>query len=620
MEEIQDQHRLSLPYGGVLVQNFAVGAGGQELLRRIALLPRIAISEREFFDLELIGSGAFSPLTGFMDRETYYAVRDQMTLPSGLPWGWPVTLAIDEAQADRIEAGTEVGLYFRDLPIALMEVSDVYQWHPGDEAIAVFGSENTDNPAIAERIRRGKNRLIGGDITLVVESAESGWSEDHLWPNVVRDFCRQQGWASLTAVFGTRVWHRGHEHILRSMLDSADALLLQPVSTDTKASAGLSESDALEAQQALIRNFFPRTRVLINQLSRHLNCDRNRLILQQAIVSQNYGCKHLVLVPAREAESSASPHQSLQALFDDARHHGLTISPQFLDAMFFCQSCDTVATHRSCPHDDAHHLSLDEAELIEMVLRGEALPAQAVRPEIARAISRSVSHHADPARLKRGANLFPHAPEVSRDTRELVAGHHAAVLWMTGLSGSGKSTIAHRLERELLMSGHRVFVLDGDTLRTGLCADLGFSREARQENIRRAGEVAKVMREAGLIVIASFISPFRAEREMLVEIMGKDFYEVFVDASLETCESRDPKGLYKRARAGVIPEFTGISSPYEPPANPAIHVQTDNVPVEECVQRVMRSMADIGLLRASGSELPHSTQLPVPHTRSQRIQ
>jgi len=182
---------------------------------------------------------------------------------------------------------------------------------------------------------------------------------------------------------------------------------------------------------------------------------------------------------------------------------------------------------------------------------------------------------------------------------ESLAGHKAGVLWMTGLSGSGKSTIAHRIERELILSGHRVYVLDGDALRTGLNRDLGFGEEARRENLRRAAEVVKVMIDAGLIVIASFISPFAVERQMVREIVGGNFFEVYVEANIETCEERDPKGLYKRARAGVIPKFTGISSPYEAPEQPDLRLNTSNFTLDECVKQFRDFIEHAGLMRAT---------------------
>jgi bifunctional enzyme CysN/CysC len=157
------------------------------------------------------------------------------------------------------------------------------------------------------------------------------------------------------------------------------------------------------------------------------------------------------------------------------------------------------------------------------------------------------------------------------------------VLWFTGLSGAGKSTLAMALEQRLFDKGYQVYVLDGDNVRTGLNANLGFSPEDRAENIRRVGEVAALLANAGLIVITAFISPYRADRDRAREAAGTAFHEVFINADVATCESRDPKGLYKRARAGDIKEFTGISAPYEEPADPDISVDTSGRGIEECV-------------------------------------
>ncbi len=162
-------------------------------------------------------------------------------------------------------------------------------------------------------------------------------------------------------------------------------------------------------------------------------------------------------------------------------------------------------------------------------------------------------------------------------------GHQAGVLWFTGLSGSGKSTLAIGLEQALFAEGFQVFVLDGDNLRQGLNGDLGFSDGDRQENIRRVTEVAAVFADAGMVVITAFISPFRADRERAHKILGEKFHEIFVDARLEVCEARDPKGLYKKARAGIIPEFTGVSSPYERPESPALSLDTGALYIDDCV-------------------------------------
>lgn len=189
---------------------------------------------------------------------------------------------------------------------------------------------------------------------------------------------------------------------------------------------------------------------------------------------------------------------------------------------------------------------------------------------------------------EKSSNVVWHKSLVTRRDREERNKHKSVVLWFTGLSASGKSTLAHAVEKRLHDDGCNTFVLDGDNVRHGLCSDLGFSLEDRAENLRRIGEVAKLMTEAGTIVLTAFISPLRKDREGVRSLFPHgDFLEIFCDASIEVCETRDPKGLYKRARAGEIPEFTGISSPYEPPINPELRCSTGEDPVEHNVEQVL---------------------------------
>lgn len=181
-----------------------------------------------------------------------------------------------------------------------------------------------------------------------------------------------------------------------------------------------------------------------------------------------------------------------------------------------------------------------------------------------------------------------HEPTIKREHREKLNEHKGKILWFTGLSGAGKSTLAHALEEQLHDYGARTYVLDGDNVRKGLCKDLGFSEQDRVENIRRIGEMSRIMMDAGLIVMTAFISPFRRDRRIVRELVETgDFIEIFCDAPLDVCESRDVKGLYEKARAGEIPEFTGISSPYEIPEQPELIVQSGNSTVEECVDEII---------------------------------
>ena len=195
-------------------------------------------------------------------------------------------------------------------------------------------------------------------------------------------------------------------------------------------------------------------------------------------------------------------------------------------------------------------------------------------------------------------NIVRHEGVISRRDRERLLAQRGCVAWFTGLSGSGKSTVSRVVEEKLTAAGRLVYVLDGDNVRHGLCADLGFSDADRTENIRRIGHVAALMADAGAIVLTAFISPFRKDRQQVRDVVGdNDFLEVFVDAPIEVCESRDPKGLYKKARAGEIPEFTGISSPYEPPVDPAVHLKTGNLSLDECAAQVQAMLEQRGFLR-----------------------
>lgn len=199
-------------------------------------------------------------------------------------------------------------------------------------------------------------------------------------------------------------------------------------------------------------------------------------------------------------------------------------------------------------------------------------------------------------------NIVRSESEVSRAQRRALLGHGPATLWFTGLSGSGKSTVCTAVERRLVERGALAYVLDGDNVRAGLCADLGFAPEDRAENIRRIAEVARLFNDAGAIVLTAFISPYRADRARARAIIAAgEFVEIFVDAPLEVCEARDPKGLYRRARAGEIGEFTGISAPYEPPERPELRLSSASEDVDSCVTRVIEYLEHTGVLAAAGA-------------------
>ena len=197
----------------------------------------------------------------------------------------------------------------------------------------------------------------------------------------------------------------------------------------------------------------------------------------------------------------------------------------------------------------------------------------------------------------KSANTVWHHATVTRARREALNGHHTAILWFTGLSGAGKSTLAHAVEETLFQRGCRTFVFDGDNVRHGLCSDLGFSAHDRSENIRRIGEMTKLFLEAGVIALTAFISPFRADRERVRSLVPHgEFLEIYCRCPVEVCEQRDVKGLYRKARAGEIPEFTGVSSPYEEPLNAELVVDTAVLSLEESVAAVLKMLRERGII------------------------
>ena len=542
---------LIAPYGGRLVQAFVPATERQTLHKQMQGLAQVELSLAELRDLEMLACGAYSPLSGFMNQATYRSVCDRTKLPEGMAWGMPVTLGVTDEVARALKPGTKIALVYLANPVAQMTVEDIYRWNPTDEAQSVWGDDGHNHPDIATRKQRGVAYLVGGPIAFLAVRMAPYLQSKHLWPRETRGSLTLHGWRRMAAFHMRHPWQRAQEYLLKCALEASDGLLLHVDNDVGSESHSPADKVIIEASQLLLQNYFPDIRILTNPLPDKFLGNGMRAVLQHAIISQNYGCDSIFFTSGTGSDEEQRVMAGTQAMLKDAAKSGLTITPVYLEAAFHCEACGGVATEKSCPHDVTQRVFLSEDDIHEKLITGESLPTLVTRPDIARALSRGVSMNLDAnSVVKCGRHIFPHVGEVSNGLRQMISGHKAAVLWMTGLSGSGKSTIAHRLERELLLSDHRVFVLDGDTLRHGLNKDLGFSEDARRENLRRAGEVAKVMLEAGMIVIASFISPFRAERGMVRQICGDRFFEVYVEASLEDCEARDPKGLYKRARAG----------------------------------------------------------------------
>jgi len=583
------------PYGGELVQAFVPANMRHEVHQRIMQLKRVEISAGELVELKMIAIGAYSPVSGFMNRETYNSVLASAALPNGMPWGVPITLAVTVAVAKTLTEGEEVALFRHGEAVGVMQVTDIYLWNADAEAKLLGDKIKREYPQISSRKLRNAEYLLGGPISFLASRAEDWQRDKNFWPQDLRNQIVDKEWNNIASIHVRNPWQRTDEYLLKCALEGSDALMLHICNEITPEMGGLLPGVLSGASRLLLENYFPNDRILENMAPDGLFGSSTRAVLQHTILSQNYGCSSIYL-PLNGDETRAE--QECNDIFADAAKSGLTIRRIYLDKPFHCDLCGGIATEKSCPHEPSHRVTYSESDIAGRMLIGEHLPPTVARPDIARAVARGMANKAVADGLT-GKHLYPHVSEISRELLESLAGHKAGVLWMTGLSGSGKSTIAHRIERELILSGHRVYVLDGDALRTGLNRDLGFGEEARRENLRRAAEVVKVMIDAGLIVIASFISPFAVERQMVREIVGGNFFEVYVEANIETCEERDPKGLYKRARAGVIPKFTGISSPYEAPEQPDLRLNTSNFTLDECVKQFRDFIEHAGLMRAT---------------------
>ncbi|MEK7712011.1 MAG: adenylyl-sulfate kinase, partial [Pseudomonadota bacterium] len=435
-----DDDGLMAPYGGELVQAFVPAHDRSAVLDRLSTLPSLQISATELLNLEMIASGALSPLTGFMTLVEYEGVLAKTRLPDGRPWGLPVTLAVTRAAALSIRSGQEVALYRGAYPVGVMLVEEMFPWDAEAETHALGAAAN-DAATVARRERQAEY-LVGGPVALLAARSAGYMQHRHLWPLEMRGQIMQRGWRQVAVPHIKHPWRRTHEYLLKCALESSDALLLHTPANKEAATSAIPLETLQTASRLLIENYFPVDRISENPMASEFFAPRPRAALMHAILSQNYGASRFLL----RDDGGAT-----RELFAEAARHGLVIRPVYMPAAFHCEPCGGIATHKSCPHGAQQHLEVTDEEIAEQLLQGEGLAPFVARPDIARALARGMAERLDGATVKStGRHIYPHAAEVSSELRQSLAGHKACALWMTGLSGSGKSTIAHRLERDLL--------------------------------------------------------------------------------------------------------------------------------------------------------------------------
>ncbi|MBI5461535.1 MAG: bifunctional sulfate adenylyltransferase/adenylylsulfate kinase [Gammaproteobacteria bacterium] len=553
------------PHGGELV-NLLLDPDRAEQHKQAARdYPSLTLSQRQACDLELLLNGGFSPLCGFMDKAGYEGVVERMCLPDGTLWPIPIVLDVSAKFADKLKPGTTVALRDAEgfMP-AVLTVQDIWQPDKKREAEAVYGTTSDQHPGVRYLYEQVQDTYISG--TLEGIQLPMHYDFESLWdtPEELRALFKKMGWRRVVAFQTSKPMHRLQRDItLQAAKEIGGHILLHPTVGMTKP-GDLHYYARVHCYQA-IRRHFPHDLAALSLLPLAMRMAGPREALWHAIVHQNYGCSHMIVGPKHaypppgNGHAFYEPDQSKELVLKHAEQLNITALP--IEAMQYVPDKQRFMPVSKISEQKLEGVEYTDAQLRKDLALGETPPDWFSYPEVVRELRRVY-----PPRSRQGLTLF-----------------------FTGFSGSGKSTLAKIVYAKLVEAGGRpVSLLDGDIVRQHLSSELGFSKEHRDLNIRRIGFVASEITKNGGVAICAPIAPYhstrRAVREM-VEDHGA-FIEIYVATPLEVCESRDRKGLYAKARQGLIPEFTGISDPYEVPEAPEMRIDTSQMSPMEAVQEI----------------------------------
>lgn len=559
------------PHGGVLINRFpSVDGPARDALReRARALPALVLGDRAVCDLECIATGVYSPLEGFLGEEDHAAVVATMRLSSGVLWSIPIALRVSEDEAQRLGGAEEIALLHADGRTILATMRVVSRFRPDREAEAkaVYGTADRAHPGVAALMEEGAV-CLGGPITAIDPVPHAGFGERRLTPLETRAEFARRGWKTVVAFQTRNPIHRAHEYLTKVALESADGLLVHPLVGATK-SDDVPAVARMRAYEALLAAYYPKDRTMLAVHPAAMRYAGPREAILHAISRQNHGCTHFIVGRDHAGAGNFYGPLDAQRIFERLGEQELAIRIVKFENSFWCRACGAMASEKTCPHGAESRMALSGTKVREMLARGERLPEEFTRPEVAGALSANAAS-AFAAASSNGGGF---------------------TVWLTGLSGAGKTTIADLLGKELRARGLAVETLDGDVVRSHLSKGLGFSKEDRDTNIRRIGFVAGLLARNGVATIVAAISPYRAVREEVRTSLGSgSFVEVFVDAPVEVCEKRDTKGLYAKARAGEIKGFTGIDDPYEAPERADVTCRTADEPVEVSVGRILDAL------------------------------
>ena len=564
------------PHGGELVQLIAQPEKIAELKAHSKDWPSWDLTARQLCDLELLLTGGFSPLRGFMTRADYDGVCHNMRLANGTLWPMPITLDVTEEFAKKLTPGTS-RVALRDpegVMLAVLNVEEVWQADRKAEAQAVFASTSAAHPGADYAINKANPWYVGGKLEGTQIPSHYDFRNQRLTPAEVRAEFARVGWRRVVAFQTRNPMHRAHVELAFRAAKQVEAnLLIHPVVGMTKP-GDVDYYTRVRCYQLLLSKF-PQATAKLSLLPLAMRMGGPREAIWHALIRKNHGCSHFIVGrdhagPGKDSNGKPfyGPYEAQEVFKKHEGDIGVTMVP--FNMMVYLEDQDKYVPDDEVKNGD-RVLNISGTELRQRLNEGREIPAWFTYPEVVSELRRSF-----PPRHKQGVTIF-----------------------FTGLSGSGKSTIANILLTKFLETGGRpVTLLDGDLVRKNLSSELGFSKEHRDINIRRIGYVASEITKNGGIAICAPIAPYDATRKhvrQLIEPYG-GFILVHIATGVEVCEQRDRKGLYAKARAGILKEFTGISDPYEVPADAEVTINTGDLSPEEAAQEIILHLEREGFI------------------------